>query len=309
MAEVQAPGLGQALDVSVPTTATAGSDEVVTGPRLGLSGMLAAGWLVLVTGLALLAPVLPLPDPNRFDPDLRYTLPGTPGALLGGDNLGRDVLSRVVWGGRISLLVGVASIAIGLVVGGTLGLVAGFSRSRLARVLVVAFDVLLAIPQVVLALALVAVLAGGDGVSDSRRVVVQIVALGVVAVPLMARITRAATLTWAEREFVTAARAIGTPPSRILRREVLPNVLPAMLAFACLGVAVAVVAEGGLAVLGVGIATRPTWGNMIAQNVNDLARSYHVVFAASTCTFLTVLSLNHLGDHVKRRTDPRRSLL
>ncbi len=300
---LEPPAVG---DVPGPLAAV----EVGASRRLGIPGFLAIAWLVTIVGLALLAPYLPLRDPNEANEDLRYLLPGSEQAILGGDALGRDVFSRLVWGARISLLVGVASILIGLLIGGFLGMVAGFYRNRVARALVVLFDILLAIPSLILALALVAVFAGGANVSDERRVTVQIIALGIVSIPLLARITRGSTLSWSEREFVTASRALGAKPNRILMREVLPNVLPAMFSITLLGIGIAIVAEGGLALLGAGVAERPTWGNMISQvATSDLERSYHVIFSASACIFLTVLSLNFLGDVIRARSDVRESLL
>lgn len=277
--------------------------------RLGLAGWLAVGWLGLVVLAALAAPLLPVPDPNDSVADLSRQGPRA-GHLLGGDGLGRDVLARVIWGARASLLVSTAAVSLGLVVGGFFGLVAGYYRGRLESLLVGLFDVMLAFPQLVLALALVAVLASGPDVSSGRRTVVLIVALGIVSVPILGRITRANTLAWAQREFVTAARAIGATDRRILVREVLPNVLPAMASIALLGVAVVIVAEGGLAVLGVGVQLpTPSWGNMIAEGRSLLRDSPHIVFAPSAAIFLTVLALNYLGDVVRARFDVRESLL
>jgi peptide/nickel transport system permease protein len=132
-------------------------------------------------------------------------------------------------------------------------------------------------------------------------------ALGIVAIPALARITRANTLVWSQREFVTAARAQGAKNGRIMVREVLPNVVPAMGAIALLSIAVVIIAEASLSILGAGIPDAPTWGNIIQAGVPDLTNGEapHVVFEASAVIFLTVLSLNYLGDVVRARFDVR----
>lgn len=278
--------------------------------RLGVGGVLAIGWLAFVTLAALLAPVLPLDSPTQNFPSIVSQPPGTDGHLLGGDALGRDILSRIVWGGRASLLLGVSSVLLGLLVGGLLGLVAGYFRGRADSVLTVAFDVLLSFPALILAVTLVTVFASGEGTSATRRMVVLILALGVVSVPLLGRITRANTLAWAQREFVTAARALGAKDRSIMFGEVLPNVLPAMFSISLLGVAVVIVAEGGLSVLGVGVQLpTPSWGNILAEGRADLRRAPHIVMIPTIVIFLTVLALNYLGDVVRARFDVRESAL
>lgn len=307
-------GGGGASEPPAGPAAPEAAPGVDTAPtrRLGPAGILAIAWLAVVVLVALAAPILPIPSPNETFPEIAREGP-TGSHLLGGDGIGRDILARVIYGARASLLVSVGAVAFGLVVGGFLGLVAGYFRGRTDSLLVALFDVLLAFPQLILALALVAVLATGaqgDPVSSGRRIAVLVLALGIVSVPILARITRANTLVWAEREFVMAARAMGAGNARILWREVLPNVLPAMASIALLGVAVVIVAEGGLSVLGVGVQLpTPSWGNIIAEGRSLLRSSPHVVFAPSAAIFLTVLALNYLGDVVRARFDVRESLL
>jgi peptide/nickel transport system permease protein len=254
--------------------------------------------------------VLPIDDPNDTVASIARQGPGTDGHVLGGDGLGRDVLSRVVWGARASLLLSVGAITIGIVLGGLFGLLAGYYRGRVATFLVGVFDVLLSFPQLILALTVVTVFATGEGTSSSRRMVVLILALGIVSIPVLGRISRATTLTWAQREFVLAARAMGQRDRSIMWGEVLPNVLPAMFSIALLGVAVVIVAEGGLSVLGVGVQLpTPSWGNMIAEGRGDLRDAPHVVLIPTIVIFLTVLALNYLGDVVRARFDVRESAL
>lgn len=282
------------------------------GGRVGWGGWAAVGWLGLVALSAVLAPVLPIAEPNETFPAFARQGPSTE-HVLGNDAIGRDVLARVIWGARASLVVSVAAVLFGLVVGGMLGLLAGYFRGRTETLLVSVFDVLLAFPQLVLALALVSVLAtgaAGQPVSSTRRTAVLVLALGIVSVPILARITRANALSWSQREFVVAARAMGATHRRILWREVLPNVIPAMASISLLGVAVVIVAEGGLSVLGVGVQLpTPSWGNIIAEGRSLLRNSPHVVFAPSAAIFLTVLALNHLGDVIRARFDVRETLL
>ena len=204
--------------------------------------------------------------------------PGTDGHILGGDGLGRDMLSRrMVWG-RATLLIGVASIVLGLVVGGLLGLVAGYFRGRTDTVLTGVFDVLLSFPQLILALTLVTVFASGEGISRTRRMVVLILALGVVSIPVLGRITRANTLAWSQREFVLAAprpwgRATVRSCSRGAAQRAARDVLdrPARRGGGDRGRGRPQRAGGR------GAAPTPSWGNIIAEGRSDLRDSPHIV--------------------------------
>ena len=280
--------------------------EAAPTRRLGVLGWFSILWLGGITLAAVLAPWLPLPDPDRSYLEIVRIGPVQPGHLLGGDGNGRDVLARVIFGARASLWISVTAVIFGFLVGGLLGLVAGYFRGRLDAVLTTVFNVLLSIPALVLALSLVAVFASAEqNVSNGRKMAVLIAALAIVTVPLIGRIARASTMAWSEREFVKAAEVLGAGHVRIMLREVLPNVLPAMVSIALLGVAVAIVAEGSLALLGVGVTDVPSWGNMIAFGRADLARAPHIVAVPSIAIFLTVLALNYLGDVVRARFDVR----
>jgi peptide/nickel transport system permease protein len=290
-------------------------DSEVGGKKKGwgLGAWLAAAWLILIVGSALLAPILPLNDP-AVEVAPKRLAPFQPGGpLLGADANGRDLLARTIYGARTSLVIAVCAIGMGLIIGGFLGLLSGYFRNWLGNALVSLFDILLAIPQLVLALSLVSVLKGDPSDTESFRlpiVLTLIIALGVVSIPLLARITRASTLSWSQREFVMAARAQGATHRRILFREVLPNVAPAMVSIALLGMAIAIVAEGGLAILGASVEPpTATWGTMVATGKADLQEAPFIVWVPVAAIFLTATSLNYLGDVIRDRFDVRESAL
>ncbi len=282
---------------------------------IGLFAWIAIGWLVLIALLAILAPLLPLKDP-LFGVDYAHTKVGpfTAGHLLGTDDSGgRDVLSRAIWGARSSLLIGLGSILIGTVVGGLVGLIAGYVGGRTDAILSACFNIILAFPQLILALVLVAVFAPGDqsgGAKYGHRLTVVIIAVGIISIPILARITRANALAWSEREFVMAARAQGATSARVMFREVLPNVLPAMMSIALLSVAIVIVLEGALAIFGLSIPEpNPSWGNMINSQLGSLDTASWVWLTPSFLIFFTVIALNYLGDVIRAKFDVRESVL
>jgi peptide/nickel transport system permease protein len=281
--------------------------------RLGVMAWLAIAWLVLLVGSAILAPVLPIKDPiNGYD--YLHTKAGmfTPGHIFGTDDSGNDVLSRVIWGAQASLLIGIGSVLFGTLIGGFLGLFAGFKGGRNDTVISASFNIFLAFPQLVLALTLVSVFSppGTSSARWSHRVGVVILAVGIVSIPILGRITRANTLAWSQREFVMAARAQGATDKRVMFREVLPNVVPAMLSIALLSVAVVIVLEGALAIFGLSIpAPSPSWGNMIQSQISNPNSAPTVWMVPSALILLTVLSLNYLGDVVRGMFDVREAAI
>ncbi|MFC4115006.1 dipeptide/oligopeptide/nickel ABC transporter permease/ATP-binding protein [Nonomuraea zeae] len=267
--------------------------------RLGLGFWTATCWIGLVLLAALLADVLPF---ARYD----ETLAGPPqsGPSLahpfGTDGLGRDVLSRVVYGARVSLGVGVGAVLLGLGIGAPLGILAGYRRKAADAVIMAVNDVAQAFPALVFALAVVA-FAG----ANLRNV---LIVLGVLGIPSWVRLIRGATLTYAEREFVLAARVLGTRDGRILWREIVPNVAVPAASYAFIGMAVVVVAEGSLAFLGLSVqAPTPTWGGLINEGRTLMETAPHVVLAPSVVMFLTVLSFNLVGDRLRSLADVRES--
>ena len=284
--------------------------EVAGTRKLGLVGWLSLTWMTVLLLAVIFAPALPLDDPDESFLEIVRKGPIQPGHVFGGDGNGRDMLARVIYGARTSLLISVSAVLIAFVLGGILGLIAGYARGKIDTVLSTAFNVILSIPSLVLVLSFVAVFASSDQeTSNAKLMTVLILAIALVSVPLIARITRASTMAWSEREFVRAAEVLGGRHSRIVFREVLPNVLPAMASIALLGIGLAVVAEGGLALLGASVVEVPSWGNMIALGRPDLARAPHIVAIPSIAIFFTILSLNVLGDVVRARFDVRESVL
>jgi peptide/nickel transport system permease protein len=282
------------------------AEEVVAAPvrkrrRLGVLFWVAIGWMTLVFAVAIFADVLPLPSPTDMDM-LERRAPFSAEHWLGTDGLGRDELSRLIHGARISLVVGLCAPVIGLVIGGALGMLAGYFRGRFESIVVGSMDVLLAFPPLILALAVTAYL--GQSIFNLTCI------LGALSVPAFMRVTRAATLTLARREFVIAAQALGASHARILLRELLPNVLLPAGAFFLLGVAVIIVVEGSLSFLGLGVPPPiSSWGSMIGEGRESLDVAPRLAFLPAAAMFLTVLSFNLVGDTLRALTDPRQGAL
>ncbi|MEV5826246.1 dipeptide/oligopeptide/nickel ABC transporter permease/ATP-binding protein [Spirillospora sp. NPDC052242] len=267
--------------------------------RLDRGFRLAVLWIVLVTAAALTADVLPLPGHDA-------TLSGEPGSgpapghPLGTDALGRDLLSRIVQGARVSLGVGVGAVLLGLLIGGPLGLLAGYRRGLLDRIVMTANDVLLAFPAMVFALAVVAF--AGPSV---RNV---LIVLGLLGVPAWVRLIRGVTLSHARREFVTAARALGARGGTLMWREIAPNVALPALSYAFTVMAVVMIAEGSLAFLGLSVQPpTPTWGGLINEGRSTMDTAPHIVLVPSAVMFLTVLAFNLVGDRLQELTGYRES--
>lgn len=253
--------------------------------------------LLLAVLVAVFAPYLaPFPPLKQ---DLAHTLarPGRP-YLLGTDNVGRDVLSRVVWGTRISLVAGFASVLVAAVAGSLVGLLAGFAGGRADGVTMRLMDAVLSFPPLVLALALGAVLGAGlTGV---------VIALGVVYTPTFARLMRGQVLGIKGSEYVDAARTLGTSGWRICWRHVLPNAATPIVVQASLSVAFAILAEASLSFLGLGVQPpEASWGSMINAGRGYLQQAPWIVFGPGAALFVTVLGLNFVGDAVRDALDPR----
>ena len=249
--------------------------------------MLALGWVTLVVSASFLAPVISLRDPSQGG--LAVAEGPTWGRPFGTDNLGRDMLSRVIYGGRLSLLIAGISIVLAMVVGVALGLLAGYRRGKSDLAITACADVILAFPGLIV-LTVVSVLVG----SSVKNL---IIVIAVLRVPVFMRLARAGTMSVVDREFVLAAKGIGAPGLRVARREVLPNLLASITAYAFAAAGIVFVLEGSLSFLGLGIQPpTPAWGTMIAGGRPMLVDAPHIVLIPATVLFLTVLALNVISD-------------
>jgi peptide/nickel transport system permease protein len=205
--------------------------------------------------------------------------------------------------------VAVIAVGVGGAIGSLIGIFSGYVRGKIDAVVNVVFSAILSIPNLVLALGLVAVLATAPDVNSTvsswRQVFVVILSLTIVIIPILGRIARGATLSWSNREFVTAAKSMGAKNSTILWKHIVPNVLPAVMAIAFLAVGVVIVAEGSLSLLGVGIPDGNSWGAILAAGRNDMEYTPHVIYFPIICIALTVISCNQIGDVIRQSLDKR----
>ncbi|MFZ0218020.1 MAG: ABC transporter permease [Candidatus Dormiibacterota bacterium] len=266
---------------------------VLDHPRL-----LAAVALLCVLGLAsLLAPWLAPHNPLATEPGIALQAP-RPGHLLGTDQLGRDVFSRVLWGGRVSLPIALATALSSLLVGGVVGLVSGYWGGVVDLVLMRFVDALLAFPSLILAIALVAAL--GPGVVNAM------LAISIVQVPVYARLARAMALQVKSADYVLAAHALGTGSARIIARHLLPNMTSPLIVQASLSAAFAIITEATLSYLGLGAQPpTPDWGYMMNEGAQYLSNGYWwLELGPAIAICLTVFGFNWLGDALRDRLDP-----
>ncbi len=266
-------------------------------------------WLLLMAFFAVFGRLLPLPDPLFSDFEGLGVGLFSPGHILGADTNGYDLLANVVVGAQTSLLIALVSVGLGGLIGAVLGIISAYRRGRLDYFVNTTFNIFLSIPNLVLGLALVAVLATSSDpsipVSVTRRTVVIIISLTIVIIPILGRIARGATLTWVNREFVIAARSMGMKDKDIIVRHIVPNVLPAIYAVGFLAIGVVIVAEGALSLLGVGVIDGVSWGAMIARVAGDYEFAPHSLYVPATVLALTVISCNQVGDYMRSRLDSR----
>lgn len=266
-------------------------------------------WLGLVILAAIFGSLLPLRDPREADMEQQAVGLFSSGHFLGTDAVGYDVLSNIVNGTRLSILIAVISVGIGGFVGAAIGIISAFVRGKVDYVVNLIFNIMLSIPNLVLGLALVAILATSidptQPVSSSRRVFVVIISLTIVIIPILGRIARGATLTWINREFITAARSMGMKNREIVLKHVVPNVLPSIYAIGFLAIGVVIVAEGALSLLGVGITDGVSWGASIARVAGDFTYAPHSMYMPVTVLALTVIACNQIGDYLRAQLDKR----
>jgi peptide/nickel transport system permease protein len=263
--------------------------------RYSLDIWVPAGIFVFIALLCFVGPlILPLPNPNGGSLLQAYARPFSPGHLLGTDALGNDVLSRCIYGGRVSLEVSISAVLLGGIIGGALGLVAGYKGGFIENTIMRLFDMFLAFPSLVLALAIASYL----GAKEQNV----IFAIAVFTGPAFARLARAATLRVREQTYIVSAKLQGRQDWRIVLRHVIPNIAPQLMTFGLLTVAVAMLIEAALDFLGLGVpAPTPTWGVMINSAQAYLPIDPWLLVIPVCFMFVTVLSLNLLGDALRAR--------
>lgn len=273
--------------------------------KLGPLFWIAVTYLSLLTLAAIFAPVLPLKDyaktfkgSNKDGPTLTY--------WLGNDGAGHDIFSRIIYGAQVSLIVAFVGAIFALLIGGSIGLAAGYYRRKVDTIITAFTDATLVIPPLLLALSLILFL----DPDAERRIFILILVFVLLSIAPIARVVRASTLVWSEREFVLAARTMGARNGRIMLREVLPNVAPALVSYALIVMANLIVVEGAVSFLGLSVPPpTPTWGDMINKGRTDLDVAAHITLFPALAMFLTVLSLNYVGDRLQERFEPRESVL
>jgi ABC-type dipeptide/oligopeptide/nickel transport system permease subunit len=282
------------------TPARADTTRAVARRLLGRNLLAAAAVLVLALAVAaaLLAPWLPLADPDAVDTVNRLRPPLTPGHVLGTDEFGRDMLSRLVWGARVSLLAGFGTAALAMVVGVALGIVSGYRTGWIEAVIMRLTDVLMAFPYILLAIAIVAGV--GPGLRNAM------LAIAIVGFPFYLRLVRSVVLSLKSREFVEAARALGSDDAAILVRHVLPHLTSPVLVAFSLDVGAKILATAGLSFLGLG--TQPPtadWGSMLATGRQFVILRPHVALLPGLAIFVVVVAVNLVGDALRDLLDPR----
>lgn len=278
--------------------------------RLGLTALLSASgsiWPLFIifgifTAVALLAPLLAPFDPDAQNLLARLKPPGTEAGgklyLLGTDQLGRDLLSRIIYGARISLFVAALSVVVSTFIGTWLGLIAGYYRGKVEVVIMRIVDIVLSIPPLLLAIITVAVL--GPGLKNL------ILVLGFTRWPRYARVAYGQTLSVANMPYVKASRFIGLRTRRILWRHIAPNIIAPLIVVATLEFGLMILFEAGLSFLGLGVqAPMPSWGSILSTGRNYMAIAWWIATLPGVCLFLLVLSVNMIGDYLRDRFDPR----
>lgn len=256
------------------------------------------GILLFILLLVMLAPVLPLQNPDLTNIANRLKPIGTPGHFLGTDELGRDMLSRLIFGGRISISMGIFAVFIALFFGTILGLLAGYFGKFLDSTIMRFIDILMAFPYILLAIAIIAAL--GPGLTNTM------IAISIVGIPYYARIVRSSTLQFRQMEFILAEKALGAGHGRIIFSHILPNSLPPLIVAVSLDVGWMILAASGMSFLGLG-AQPPTaeWGVMLSEGQKFIRTAAHVSLLPGIFIFIVVLCFNLIGDALRDALDPK----
>ena len=269
-------------------------------------GVVAALLLLLIVITALAAPLIAPYSPVEVDIEHRLGPPawmegGKTEHWLGTDQIGRDLLSRMIYGGRVSLLIGVSAVLVSSTIGVLLGLVAGYFGSRTDWIIMTMINTMLTFPFVLLALAVIAVL--------GPSLVNMVIVLGVTGWPLYARVIRAETMAIRERDFITAGRALGMSHVRIIFRQILPNLISVVVVIATLQVASVIILESFLSFLGLGVQPpTPAWGNMLGEGRVYMLNSWWIAAFPGAAIFVTTLAINLMGNALRDWLDPHMKL-
>ncbi len=284
-----------------PTVATTTSATPSRGRGdFGMLFWISLGWICIVLFAAVFGDLLPLKDPNRINPADRFLPVLTKGNVLGTDQLGRDVLSRLVDGAQVSMFISVATVTVGIMIGGVIGTTVGFFRGRVERAVMVVVNIMLSFPALVLLLGVVAM------VGSSLKVIT--IMFCILAVPGYVRFSRASTLVLMQNEWVSVSRMIGTKNKRLVLKILMPEVLVTLITFGLLALGGVIVAEGTIAFLGFGIPPpQATWGSMIAEGKNALDETLSLALVSAGTMFITILSLNLVGDGLRQKHQLRES--
>ena len=311
LSEGTVPSPAVAPGVPAAASSAGASAKKTFGPAFWVATV----WLTVVVFCAIVGKILPF---VKDTPDYlaaaevaegRWTGVVSMSHPLATDAQGNDILSSLIVGSRNSIIISFATIFLGFVVGGMFGMIAGYRKGRFDAVVSFFITILLSIPPLLFILLMISVISAGggeNGVDQGLQTSVWKLAmsLGVLSIPSLFRIVRGATMSFAGREFVVAARAMGAKTGRILFREIFPNVAKPMLAYGLVAAGNVMVIEGGLSFLGVGV-NGPAWGRMInsGSSLSDLRLAPHVAFIPALVLFLTVLSFNFVGDKVRERLE------
>ena len=308
--------LTDVLELATPAPSTPEPRRQRRRPKIGL--WLGVGWLAALVFCAIFANQLTFI--RAYDTKIkvngrtgRYNLGPGWRTWMGTDASSHDVFARCIYGAKVTLTIGVLATVIGLVLGGLLGVMSGYFRGWVDRIGSIIVDSLLALPPLLLALLLVYRMDDLKGIYTwhgwlNREWEITLT-LGILAIAPFARIARAQTIALRDREFVLAARSLGAKSGRVILREILPNLIPAMLTVAVTGLGILVAAEGALAFLGLGVERPLTWGKMIADGQNDLSRAWWATIFPCFFLFFTVISFNLIGDRLARRFDIREAAI
>ncbi len=263
--------------------------------KLGVVGLV---MLIMFAGAAAFAPAVAPRDPYEMDLASPFLPPGSPGYILGTDNYGRDILSRLIYGSRISLLIGIVVVSIATVLGSVLGLFAGYYGRWVDNLVMRLVEVFYSFPFLILVIGVMAIL--GPSIFNVMLV------LGLVSWPLYARLVRAQVIALKSEDFIKAASALGCSDARIMFRHILPNVLTPVIVSATLGIPGAILSSASLGFLGFGVQPpTPEWGAMVSEAKDFILLNSNMIIWPGMCIFLVVLSFNFVGDALRDALDPR----